>query len=614
MAKLLQRLPEDWIVYHEPGVGGLQPDFVIFAPAHGVIVMEVKDWKFSSVESLDPEFVELRPGRGLERVRVKHPLRQARGYVFALINACLTDRFGRELIQASGPYEGHLRFPVGKVLVFTGIASAQVEGSRHEAAWSTVFPREHTLLSDDLAGWTTLEGGALAEKFRPFFRPFSLSVPFSAHEIDVLRWVLFPESRLEVILRGARSDHDEAVAVLDARQERHARSLGGGHRLLSGVAGSGKTVLLMARARHLANRRPGQRTLLLCYNKLLAEWLRARMEDCPSVTVRHFDGWTRDLRLTRRDTDTDDAAFGERVLAGLRKLGDRARVWDAVLIDEAQDFEPSWFQCVLAVMRDPVDGDLVIVGDGSQRLYKRRRVSWKALGIRASGRTISARYDLDKNYRNTPGIAALAQGFSDDEADEDGIASRRVGPNTCRRTNHSRPVLVEAGNHSRQVDAAVEIVRRWIHGERGGGAVKPIAPEDIAIFYPRLGRGGRLLDELVARLDALAPTRWLSDRGNAKSHLGIHEKAIKVQTVHSAKGLQYKSVVILWTDQLPTTEDAMEEERRLLYVAITRAENDLVLIGNGAGGFDPKFRETCAVRRYPFAGNPPDDAAVALTR
>lgn len=607
IAKLLQRLPDDWIVYHEPAVGGLLPDFVIFAPAHGVIVMEVKDWKLSSVESFDPEGVVLCPRGEPGSVRVKHPLRQAQRYVCALMDACRGDRFGRELILPSGPMLGHLRFPVGKLLVFTGIASPQVKGSPHAAAWEAVFPDKRTVLSDHLARWKMLEGEELAAKFRPYFQPFSMSVPFTAHEIDVLRWVLFPESRLEVILRGARADHGAVIAVLDARQEQHARSLGSGHRLLSGVAGSGKTVLLMARARRLARIRPEQRTLLLCYNKLLAEWLRARLEDCPAVTVRHFDGFAKDLKLSRQKTDADDAAFGERVLVALRGQGEKARLWDAVLIDEAQDFEPSWFQCALASMRDPEEGDLVIVGDGSQRLYKRRRVSWKALGIRASGRTISARYDLDKNYRNTPVIAALAQGFSDEETDEDGIASRRVGPNTCRRTNHSRPVLVEAGNHARQVEAAVEIVRRWIQGERGGHRARPIAPEDIAIFYPRLERGGRLLDDLLERLEAVAPTRWLSDRKNPQSHLGIHEKAIKVQTVHSAKGLQYKSVVILWTDQLPTKDEAMDEERRLLYVAITRAENDLVLIGNGDGGFDSKFKETCAVRQFPFASKRSED-------
>jgi superfamily I DNA/RNA helicase len=253
-------------------------------------------------------------------------------------------------------------------------------------------------------------------------------------------------------------------------------------------------------ARHLALAYPGQKTLLLCYNKVLAEWLRARIADCPSVTVRHFDGWAKDQRLSRRPSDKDDAAFGARVLDALRKRGAAAREWDTVLIDEAQDFEPTWFQCALAAMHDPGNGDLVIVADGSRRLYKRNGLSWKAIGIKAAGRTISARYDLDKNYRNTPVIAALAHGFSDEEINDDGINARRVGPNTCRRTNYSKPVLVEAGDHASQVDAAIEIVARWIRGERAGHSATPIRPEDIGIFSPKLERNSRLLDQLIAGL------------------------------------------------------------------------------------------------------------------
>jgi len=613
MAKLLRRLPEDWIVYHEANVGGLYPDFVILAPDLGVMVMEIKDWRMTTIQSVDSQRMELRTTKCPEGTRVKNPLRQVRQYWQAVVNQCRSNRFGKDLIATKGEWRGNLCFPVGSIVVFTRITAAQVETSPHGEAWKSLFTRENSVLANELAIWETLEGEDLAAVLKPFFQPFEMRERFTAHQIDVLRWVLFPESRMDVILRRERADHEQVIQLLDARQECHARSLGSGHRILSGVAGSGKTVLLLARARHLALTRPGQATLLLCYNKVLAEWLRARIADCPDVTVLHFDGWAKSMKLSRSRTDDSDAAFGTRVLTQLQSRGDSVRVWDTVLIDEAQDFEPSWFQCALASMRDPEDGDLVIVADGSQRLYKRNGPSWKALGIKAAGRTISARYDLDKNYRNTPVIAALAHGFSDEEVNDDGIGARRVGPNTCRRSNHSRPVLVEAGDHARQVEAAVEIVSRWLRGERAGHSSTPIKPEDIGIFYPKLGGNSRLLEQLIVSLARLAPTRWLSDKNDPLCHRQVNEKAIKVQTVHSAKGLQYKAVIILWTDMLPKAHEATDEERRLLYVAITRAENDLVLLGSGGGLFNPKFKETCAVRRFPFASDREDSRISAVT-
>ncbi len=187
-------------------------------------------------------------------------------------------------------------------------------------------------------------------------------------------------------------------------------------------------------------------------------------QDCSQLTVRHFDDWAKEQGVARNWGEGDDA-FGERFLAAMQERGDAARTWDAMLIDEAQDFEPSWFRCALAGIKDPEDGDVVIVADGSQRLYKRSRLSWKELGI-------------------------------------------------------------------------------------------------------------------------------------------------KVQTVHSAKGLQYKAVIVLWTDVLPLNHADEKFEKHLLYVAITRAEDDLVLLGSGGRGFAGNLKTGCPVRRYPFDNNV-DPPAVA---
>ncbi|MDA0703990.1 MAG: hypothetical protein O3A96_12260 [Proteobacteria bacterium] len=108
--------------------------------------------------------------------------------------------------------------------------------------------------------------------------------------------------------------------------------------------------------------------------------------------------------------------------------------YDAVLIDEAQDFEPSWFTCLLSAMEDPEHGDLLIVADGCQGLYRRTKISWSQLGIKARGRTISCSYQLDRNYRNSREIIALAETFAfsnTDANDLDAIQSVRVNMSRC---------------------------------------------------------------------------------------------------------------------------------------------------------------------------------------
>ena len=596
LARLLRRLPEDWTVYYEPRVGQYQPDFVILAPHLGLLVIEVKDWRMSSILSVNQESVELLPSGAGASTSVKNPLRQTDAYWQTLKDECKRSKYGRALLLEDGPWRGNLCFPVGVVVVFTGIDRNQVVKSTHAAVWDAIFTASNTVLADERRLWEDMEEAALVAALKPYFQPFSMRQPFNAHQIDVLRWVLFPESRLDVILNRDSSQSYRAMEVLDVRQEKHARSLGTGHRILCGVAGSGKTVLLVARARCLALQHPEKRTLMLCYNKVLAEWLKARMRDCPSVTVSHFDGWAKSIGASRKMKE-QDADFGARVLAEINKCGVSARVWDSVLIDEAQDFEATWFQCVMAAMRDPADGDLVIVADGSQRLYKRNKVSWKSLGIKAQGRTIKAKFDLDKNYRNTPQIAELAKVFSADEENPDGINSVGVGPENCRRgPGTTKPTFVTAGDHATQVDAALEIAGRWLRGERGQRKVTPIRPEEIGIFYRQLpSHELGLINRLISGLSNLAPTRWLSDAENSSAHMGVNDAAIKVQTIHSSKGLQYKAVLVLWTDQLPASLELTEDDRRLLYVAITRAENDLVLLGNSGKGFTDELMNGCRV-------------------
>jgi len=98
--------------------------------------------------------------------------------------------------------------------------------------------------------------------------------------------------------------------ILDLRQERNARALGDGHRIVYGVAGSGKTVLLIARAKLLAED-PQKRILILCYNRLLAQHLAVALAGHGRVTVTTFHRWGVRCGVAFSEGE-EDGAFGER--------------------------------------------------------------------------------------------------------------------------------------------------------------------------------------------------------------------------------------------------------------------------------------------------------------
>jgi ATP-dependent exoDNAse (exonuclease V) beta subunit len=83
------------------------------------------------------------------------------------------------------------------------------------------------------------------------------------------------------------------------------------------------------------------------------------------------------------------------------------------------------------------------------------------------------------------------------------------------------------------------------------------------------------------------PTVWLTDPDNRANRIKVSARGIKVQTIYSAKGLQFRAVVVIWSDSVPWKFKDLDEasERRLLYVALTRAEDFLAVSCSGGSRF-----------------------------
>ena len=231
-----------------------------------------------------------------------------------------------------------------------------------------------------------------------FFDPYWEISPFTQEQVDVLRSIIHPEIILSYLpskpLTGIESEQCFALVVLDRRQENNSRRIGEGHRIIYGVAGSGKTVLLIARGKWLHDKDPESKILLLCYNVVLSVYLKHVLKDYPRIHVFHFDGWAKHNGITRMSVDPatgsveNDASLGKRLFEHLKNRKGDYRKYDAILVDEAQDFLSIWFSCILEALTDPLDGDLLIVCDGNQGIHLIDSVSWKSIGIKAQGRTI----------------------------------------------------------------------------------------------------------------------------------------------------------------------------------------------------------------------------------
>lgn len=586
----LQRLPDDCVVYYEPVVRARYPDFVVIMPDVGLLVIEVKGWYPNYIQRADLNEIAIKAPNQAQTVE-RHPLKQAREYMFALMDVARRHPASARLIHADGQQAGRFVFPFGTLAVLNNITRDQLHTAYGEAA-NAVFPQPRVMTRDELLLLESSDPADLRERLRRCFDPWWTFTPLTDHQMAAVRAIIHPEiiipPKHDTIETGA-----ESLFVLDYRQERFARSIGDGHRVLYGVAGSGKTVILLSRARVVAED-PSKRILLLCYNKSLASYFRSALADIPQVTALHFHGWGSQSKVSF-DPDEEEEGYGLRFLKRLQDGGGDGGSYDAVLIDESQDFARSWFECAKAALKDPIDGDLVIVGDGNQSLYRRRKFTWRDAGIEAIGRTINLAFDLNRNYRNTREILKWALPFATNrtsQTEDSSLLSVPIDPNTALR-NGLPPRLIKCADRKEECAWVTKEIRDWISNgiPTLSGERERVQPSQIGILYPALRRQDRSnMNDFLDDLRTIAPVVWFNQPGGAD----IGRPGIKVQTILSSKGLQYKAVIVIWTDLLPFNDDPEQIalDRGQLYVAMTRAEDLLTVACSSSSAFTEELERT----------------------
>ncbi|MDP3708491.1 MAG: 3'-5' exonuclease, partial [Polaromonas sp.] len=418
--------------------------------------------------------------------------------------------------------------------------------------------------------------------------PFMMRGVMSLPQLDRVRWIMFPEMRVQT--QGALFDDSDAEAelpsimrVMDLQQEQLARSLGDGHRVIHGVAGSGKTMILGYRAEYLAKAHTAasKPILILCYNEPLAVKLASVMEAKglgDMVHARHFHKWCRDqlvafgqtLPAQNMPVDMKMVDMVQRVIQGVDRKQIPSGQYQAVLIDEGHDFAPEWLRLVTQMV-DPTTNSLLVLYDDAQSIYERSRkknFSFKSVGIQAQGRTTI----LKINYRNTRQIlqtASLiaADLLTADDKDDDGIPLLK--PISCGRDGQA-PILIKLPSLREE---AFAIADQLSHAHKEGHAWG-----DMAI----LCADWKSMD-LCA--DALHQRKLPFNVRKRTGEYNPAADAIQIMTMKVSKGLEFPVVALPGVGHMPAKGEDEQEAARVFYVAATRATQRLVIGVGGDGGF-----------------------------
>lgn len=574
--RLEQKLEDDYLMWFDVPVGPKQshPDFVILHPRRGLLILETKDWHLETIRVANRQAWEIVPDGHPKTVI--NPVEQARHCAIQVVNALERDA---QLTQADGPYAGKLAFPWGYGVVFTRITRKQFDA----AGLGNAIESHRVICSDEMQ--ESADAEVFQKRLWDMF-PHTFGGALSIPQLDRVRWIMFPEVRVHTqdslfAEEDAQSELPDVMQVMDLQQEQLARSLGDGHRVIHGVAGSGKTMILGYRAEFLAKAQAqgAKPILVLCFNEPLGVRLNAMFEAkgiADRVHARHFHKWChQQLRTYGQALPPQGSGFFDqlvdRVIRGVEKNQIPSGQYQAILIDEGHDFRPEWLK-LITQMVDPTTNSLLLLYDDAQSIYQRgrtRQFSFKSVGVLAQGRTTI----LKINYRNTKQILQTANLIAADllspeDKGDDGIPI--VKPISYGREGES-PLVVRLPNLH---DEAVKIADLLADQHASAGH----AWGDMAILC-------KSFDVMETCALALAYKRIPHHVRRTTGDYLPREDAVKIMSMRVSKGLEFPVVAIPGIGLMPAAGEDEKEEARLFYVAATRATHKLILTMSGESAF-----------------------------
>ena len=342
---------------------------------------------------------------------------------------------------------------------------------------------------------------------------------------------------------GDKEDRHATRIQLDRAQADLATSNVEDILLITGPPGCGKTLVLAGRARWLADEHPDWTIQIVCYNAGLVSYINTLVGRRNNINVSTFHRFATSNGHRFSGSDERDARR-DFLIAQRRGI---ETVCDVLLVDEWQDFSPSWITYCLEMVR-PGHGGVLLTGDSKQAIYQ-EHAPLSAL----ADRNVKL-MELNRPYRSTRQIlefvAAMDPAFT-----TEGTPAAPEG----------EPVdVIHAKDWDSQAEAAVwEVLRLIESGER--------IPKEIAILVTRKSLMGRVSaalsnEEIPFTLSLAEPTKN-SDPG-----------VVTVATIHSAKGREFDFVILLGIDALkPLAKEELPQKSRVGYVGPTRARDQLIV-------------------------------------
>ena len=501
-------LANEWRVFHSVRwqsirsgrQGDGEADFILLHHVHGIIILEVKGgdiavvggrWTTTNAEGT---------------FTIKNPFDQATASKYALLT-----------------HLRNLQYPITNVFVSHAVVFPDV---RVDQDIGLSGPRAIILDALDLQQCDSAVSRVV--------RHWSGASSMTALEIDRLTRVLAPTIAVRRTLRNDVDEAHQQLVVLTQQQVSVLNNLRLVRKaVILGGAGTGKTILAREKAIQLAHE--GLKILLTCFNAGLGKYIKNELQGEPTLRSGTFHSICfEEARLAKLPIPTDpnndwweDSAPNLLLDAATKNNTS----FDAIVIDEGQDFSPNWIQSLQLLAPDPDHCAFYVFADGHQDLFCK---GWSAPeGL--------PQFVLDLNCRNTTQIARRVGSIYMDRVETLGAQ----GP---------EPVFSSASLDKQGLAIIQRTVSRLIVEEK-------LTP-----------------DQIVVLSDDTNFVRHLRETGvDDLLFCELGRTGIVVESIAKFKGLEADCVVLALSDR---ASHDISKMRSMLYVALSRAKVLLFVIAS----------------------------------
>jgi len=356
------------------------------------------------------------------------------------------------------------------------------------------------------------------------------------------------------------------------KQKYYTNPKSGVHQNLFGVAGSGKTLVLAYRAAKLLEQ--NKKVLILCFNITLKHYIRQQIKKAAlkfswkNLRIDHFHNFTKKYALINNIPFPFGGTADERINEHInnviehRKENKNFNRFDAIIIDEGQDFEEKWYNFIIDFLNE--NNELLFAVDKKQNIYN-KNLNW------VKGRWGNL---LDQGYRIPKEHVKIINNFSKEflNLSDDNIDNSLILPPDDNQPTLLPMIPKPVWKNVSNFDDVKNQIYHWLKKLVNEFSMKK---SDIVILVDKNIEGIAIKNFIQDKLQINSIMDIFSSSSTfigrlKKTRFRINSPYLKMSTIHSFKGWESRNVIVV----IPENKKIDSQ----LYAALTRVRENLIVI------------------------------------